>query len=141
MATWVKIIYERNTYAIDLDRVSAFAIAPNGNITFWLPNSSIPIILNPQRDSDSHKRLQSYIRDRTGYAVGSHWIEFAYDRNQYLVDLNCISAFRCDPNSKKITFWLPDSTTDIILHPQANPDAYQKVLDYIEKTTGDMLES
>lgn len=139
MASWVKIIFERDIYAIDLDRVSAFASAPNGKITFWLPNSSIPIVLSPQTHSESHQIIQSYIEQRTGYSLGAHWLKMNYDRSEYLIDLNSISTFCCEPNSKKITFWLPDSTTPIVLHPQAHAEAYQQVMDYIEKTTGDSM--
>lgn len=136
MASWVKITFERDIYAIDLDRVSAYANAPNGKITFWLPNSSIPIILHPQTNPESYQTIQDYISKQTGYSLGSHWLKMNYDRCDYLIDLNCISTFCCEPNSKKITFWLPDSTTPIVLHPQAHSEAYTQVIDYIEQTTG-----
>jgi hypothetical protein len=32
-------------------------------------------------------------------------------------------------------FWLPDGKVQIVIHPKTNPEAYQQVLDYIEKTT------
>ena len=36
-------------------------------------------------------------------------------------------------------FWLPDGKVPIILRQQTNPDAYQQILDYVEKTTGQSL--
>jgi hypothetical protein len=36
-------------------------------------------------------------------------------------------------------FWLPDGKVLIVIHLRTNPDAYQKILDYVEKTTGQSL--
>jgi len=34
-----------------------------------------------------------------------------------------------------LMFWLPDAKDPIVIHSQSNPDAYQQILDYLEKTT------
>jgi hypothetical protein len=36
-------------------------------------------------------------------------------------------------------FWLPDGKVQIIIHPQTNADAYEQILEYIQKTTGTSL--
>lgn len=136
VASWIKLVDNREIYAIDLDRISTFSSAPNGKITFWLPDSGTPIILSPQSHPESYQQVQDYLRQLTGYCLGTHWLKFTYDRSEYLVDLNRISSFSCDPSNKKLAFWLPDNQTKIVLHPQADIDAYHQVLEYIEITTG-----
>jgi hypothetical protein len=66
------------------------------------------------------------------------WIKFAFERNTYVVDLDSISSFACAGNGRLI-FWLPNARVQIIIHPNNNPDAYQQILDYIQKTTGQSL--
>jgi len=155
VVSWVKIIDNRDIYAIEIDRIGAFCSAPNGKITFWLPDSGIPIIINPKGNPESYYKVQEYIRQIGGYSLGTNWIKFSYDREEYVIDINRISAFSWEQNSKKLTFWLPDSKSqivsrdahrvgalghDLVLHPRSNKDAYEKVLEYIEKTTGHSLD-
>lgn len=66
----------------------------------------------------------------------NYWVKFTDNRQEYLVDLNQIRAFSQDPNTGKISFWLPDNGDRIILHPQGNFEAYSKVRHYIEQKTG-----
>lgn len=138
MAYWIKVTYERNEYVIDLDRLSAFACAPNGKITFWLPNSAFPIILSKQSNPDDYQQLWDYIQQVSAYSLSGSWIQLNYERNDYLVDLNRISSF-CHSPSGKLTFWLPDSTIPIIINEQNDPDTYQKILNYITRKTGHIL--
>ncbi|NEO29510.1 MAG: hypothetical protein F6K36_03450 [Symploca sp. SIO3C6] len=63
------------------------------------------------------------------------WIKFTYERNTYMVDLSRISSFVITENGR-LKFWLPDGRVLIIIHQQSNPEAYQKILTYVEKTTG-----
>lgn len=58
------------------------------------------------------------------------WIKFVYERNIYVVDLDCISTFVCAENGR-LVFWLPDGKVQIIIHPKSNPQAYQQILDYV----------
>jgi predicted metal-dependent TIM-barrel fold hydrolase len=64
-----------------------------------------------------------------------NWIKFVFERNTYVVDLDCIRSFTRAENGR-LMFWLPDAKVHIIIHPQSNPEAYQQILDYLEKTTG-----
>lgn len=64
----------------------------------------------------------------------SNWIKFIYERNTYVVDLDRISAFALAENGR-LMFWLPDGKVQIIMHLKSNPEAYQQILDYLEKTT------
>lgn len=65
----------------------------------------------------------------------AYWIRFSYERNEYVIDLDCVSAFSYE-TSTRIKFWLPDSAIPIVLNQQGYPEAYQKVHTYIEKVTG-----
>ena len=138
MAYWIKITYERNKYVIDLDRISAFACAPNGKITFWLPDSAIPIILTPQSNYRDYQQVLDYTQKLASHSLLGSWIKIIYERNEYLIDLNRISSFRHYPSSK-LMFWLPDSSIPIIINSYKDLDTYQKILDYIERKTGHIL--
>ncbi len=63
----------------------------------------------------------------------AHWIKILEDRKQYIVNLDRIAAFCAEPN-QRIKFWLPDSGQPIIIHGQSNPDVYQMLCNYIDKT-------
>ncbi len=138
MAYWIKINYERNEYVVDLDRLSAFACAPNGKITFWLPNSAIPIIINKQNNPEDYQQVLEYIQQVSAHSLAGSWIQVSYERNDYVIDLSRISSF-CFSSSGRITFWLPDSSIPIIINEQKDQDTYQKLLNYIKRKTGHLL--
>lgn len=68
----------------------------------------------------------------------AYWIKISYERNNYVIDLDRIGAF-CHVPSSRLTFNLPDSNSTIIINQQSSPEVYQKILDYIEKKTGQQL--
>ncbi|MCA1994135.1 MAG: hypothetical protein LDL41_19125 [Coleofasciculus sp. S288] len=138
MAYWITINYDRNEYVIDLDRLSAFACAPNGKITFWLPNSAHPIILNQQSDPEGYQQVLDYVQKVSAHSLIGSWVQVNYDRKDYLIDLNRISSF-CHSPSGKLTFWLPDCAIPIIINEQKDPDTYQKILEFIKRKTGYLL--
>ncbi len=138
MAYWIRVNYERNEYVIDLDRLSAFACAPNGKITFWLPNSSIPIIINQQTNPEGYQQVLDYVQHVSAQSLSGSWVQVSYERDEYVIDLNRISSF-CHSPSGRLTFWLPDSSIPIIINEQKDPDTYQKILDYIKRKTGHLL--
>jgi hypothetical protein len=132
---WVKINYERSIYLIELESISAFSSeVDNKRITFWLPNSSQPIILSPQNNADAYKQVLEYIKKTTERASKGWWVSISYDRKEFLIDLSQISTFVWEPNGR-LSFWLPDSSTNIVINPQTSVDAYQKIHDFIQKTT------
>ncbi len=136
MAYWVRIIYERREYIINFERVNAFCYENNGRVTFWLPDSAIPIVINPQNNLDDYHKILEYLDKVIGFEVeNGHWVKIVYDRNEYVINLNCISSF-CQEANGRITFWLPDGTIPIIINPISNPESYVKVLNYVQKTTG-----
>ncbi|MDY7016049.1 MAG: hypothetical protein SVX43_21115 [Cyanobacteriota bacterium] len=139
MAYWVKIDYERKAYFIDLDRISVFICAPNGRLTFWLPASSIPIILNRQSNLEAYYKIHDYIKQLTSQSLGRTWVKLFYDRKEYIIDLDRIGSF-CYAN-KKLTFWLPESSTPIVLSEQIEPEAYEKVKDFLTQKTGKPIDS
>jgi hypothetical protein len=136
VAYWVKIIYERKQYVINFDRVNAFCYEKNGRVTFWLPDSAIPIVINPQNNLEDYQQILDYLDKVTGLEVeNAYWVKIIYERNEYVINLNCISSF-CHEANGRITFWLPDGTIPIVINPTSNSDSYKKVLQYVHKTTG-----
>ena len=141
MAYWSKFTYEKSTYIIDLDTISAFSSEPdNKRVTFWLPNSSLPIILNPQGNQEAYKQVLDYLKKTTDRNIKGLWIKLHYDRKEYDIDMSKISSFVCEQNGRLISFCLPDSATNIvIMRGEANSDDYQKIQEYIKNTTGHSL--
>ena len=92
MAYWIKFSYEREIHVVDLDQISAFVYAPNGRLTFWLPESAIPVVLTPQSNPEAHCAVLDYLKQRTTYFPRSTWIRMPYDRSEYYIDLSRISA-------------------------------------------------
>lgn len=135
MAYWIKINYERKDYVIDLDRVCAFCYEPNGRIAFWLPDSAFPITINPQGYPEAHEKVSAYIQNVAGQSFDAYWVKITYERKDYAINLKGISSFCCEQNGR-ITFWLPEGSMPIVIHPQSNPDAYEKVIAYIKDATG-----
>jgi len=140
VAYWSKFTYEKSTYIIDLDTISAFSSElDNKRITFWLPNSSQPIILNPQGNHEAYKQVLDYLKKTVDRNSKGSWIKIKYDRKEFAIDLSRISSFACEQNGRLISFFLPDSATNIIIMREGNSDDYQKILDYIKNTTGHSL--
>ena len=140
MAYWVKIHYERNEYVVNFERVTGFCHERNGRITFWLPDCAIPIVINSQNNLEDYQKILDYIQHVTALGFEkSYWVKILYERNEYIINLDSISSFCHEPNNGRITFWLPNSTLPIIINPVSNPDSYQKVLEYVQNTTGYIL--
>lgn len=135
MTYWIKISYERKEYVIDLERVCAFAYETNGRLTFWLPDSAFPIVINPQGHPDAYQKVASYIQNVSGQTFNGYWVKITYERNDYVINLKGISTFCCEPNGR-ISFWLPDGSIPVVIHPQSNRDAYDKIISYIQHETG-----
>ena len=115
MAYWSKFTYEKSTYIIDLDTISAFSSElDNKRITFWLPNSSLPIILNPQGNHEAYKQVLDYLKKTIDRNSKGSWIKINYDRKEFAIDMNRISSFVCEQNGRLISFFLPDSGTNIV---------------------------
>lgn len=135
MAYWIKFSYDRKEYIVDLDRVSGFAYEPNARITFWLPDSAYPIVVNSQAHPEVHKSLLTYIQHVTEIAFEQHWVKIDYENKQYLINLKKIGAFSAEPNGR-ITFWLAEGALPIIIHPANSSETYAKVQNYIKQSTG-----
>ncbi len=139
MAYWVKILYERREYVVNFERVHAFCYEVNGRVTFWLPDSAIPIVINPQSNLQDYQKILDYLECVTSLELDhAHWVKIFYDKNEYVINLTCISSFCHEPNGR-ITFWLPDGTIPIIINPVSNPESYEKVVKYVHKATGYFL--
>jgi len=136
VANWVKIRYDRNEYVVNFERVTAFCYEQNGRVTFWLPDSAIPIVINPQSNLEDYQKILEYIEQVTGLQFErAYWVRIYYERNEYVINLDCISSYCQEPNGR-ITFWLPDSSIPIIINPISNPESYYKVVEYLQRVTG-----
>jgi len=137
---WSKFTYEKSTYIIDLDTISAFSSEPdNKRVTFWLPNSSLPIILNPQGNQEAYKQVLDYLKKTIDRNIKGSWIKLHYDRKEYDIDMSKISSFVCEQNGRLISFCLPDSATNIVVMREGKSDDYQKIQEYIKNITGHSL--
>ena len=141
MAHWIKINYERSIYLIDLDSITAFCCQPNKRITFWLPNTNQEIVLNKQNCEYDYYLILEYIKKKIEIGYKTHneyWVHIIYERHEWFINFNSITTFAWEPNGR-ITFWLPDSTKDIIINPNNDLEAYEKVLKFVNKVTGNSL--
>lgn len=139
MTYWVKILYERKEYVVNFERVHAFCYERNGRVTFWLPDSAIPIVINPQNNLEDYQKVLNYIECVTELKLDrAYWVKIIYEKNEYVINLDCVSSF-CHESNGRITFWLPDGTIPIIINPVSNPESYEKVVKYVEKATGYFL--
>ncbi|XHX79597.1 MAG: hypothetical protein RBJ76_06680 [Stenomitos frigidus ULC029] len=69
MAYWIKLNFERNTYVIDLDRVTAFCYVPNARVSFALLDGNTTIVVTQQSDPDSYQIILDYVEKRTGFSL------------------------------------------------------------------------
>lgn len=69
MPYWIKLIYDRNTYIIDLDRVSAFCYTPNGRISFSIMDGNVAIVVNQQSDAVTYQAILDYVEKQTGLSL------------------------------------------------------------------------
>jgi hypothetical protein len=64
--SWLKILYDRNEYIVDLNRVSSFCYSLNEKITFWLPEAKIPIVITKQSDPEGYQKIVTFVMRTTG---------------------------------------------------------------------------
>jgi hypothetical protein len=64
--SWLKIIYDRNEYIVDLNRISSFCYSANEKITFWLPEAKIPIVVTKQSDPEGYQKIIAFVMRTTG---------------------------------------------------------------------------
>lgn len=141
MAYWLKIQDQRKEYVINFECVNTFCYEKNGRITFWIPNSYTPIVLNPQSNREDYQKISEYIQYIQGLELETtYWVNITYERKEYVINLNCISSF-CQEQNGRLTFWLPDINFPIIINPTSNPESYKKVVNYLEKHTGLHLDN
>ncbi|MDX2231526.1 MAG: hypothetical protein NW220_17955 [Leptolyngbyaceae cyanobacterium bins.349] len=69
MTYWIKLIYDRNTYIIDLDRVNAFCHTPNSRILFSIMDGTVTIVINQQSDPVTYQTILDYVEKKTGMTL------------------------------------------------------------------------
>lgn len=67
--TWIKFVFERNTYVVNLDGISSFARAESGRLRFSLPNSKVSVVIHPQNNPEAYRQLLEYIEQTTGQSL------------------------------------------------------------------------
>ena len=68
--TWIKFVFERNTYVVDLDSISSFTGAENGRLMFSLPNAKLPVVIHRQNNPEAYQQILEYIEKTTGHSLG-----------------------------------------------------------------------
>jgi hypothetical protein len=66
---WIKLIYDRNTYIIDLDRVGTFCHSANGRISFAVMAGHVTIVVNQQSDPVSYQAILDYVEKKAGISL------------------------------------------------------------------------
>lgn len=66
---WIRLVYERNVFVIDLDRVSAFRLISRGRLSFYLPDGNSAIVINQQTDPDTYQKILDYVKTTTGHTL------------------------------------------------------------------------
>ena len=69
MTYWIKLLYDRNTYVVDLDRVSAFCHTPNGRISFSVMDGTVTIVVTQQADPEIYQVILDYVEKKTGLSL------------------------------------------------------------------------
>ncbi|MEQ9668576.1 hypothetical protein [Coleofasciculus sp. G2-EDA-02] len=68
---WIKLSYERNTYLIDLNRISSFVCANNGRLIFWLPDGKVRMIIHPKTNPEAYQQILDYVENTAGKLISS----------------------------------------------------------------------
>ena len=63
---WIKVSYERNTYLIDLNRISSFVCTDNGRLIFWLPDGKVQMIIHPKTNPEAYQQILDYVKKIAG---------------------------------------------------------------------------
>lgn len=66
---WIKFIFERNTYVVELSHISSFALAENGRLFFYLPDGKVQIVIHPQTNPEAYQQILEYIENTTGQSL------------------------------------------------------------------------
>lgn len=66
---WIKLSYERDTYVIDLHRISSFVFADNGRLIFWLPDGKVRMIIHPKTNSEAYQQIVDYVGKTVGKSL------------------------------------------------------------------------
>ncbi len=69
MTYWIKLLYDRNTYVVDLDRISAFCHTPNGRISFSVMDGTVTIVITQQGDPETYQAILDYVEKKTGLSL------------------------------------------------------------------------
>jgi len=67
---WIKLNYERDTYLIDLNRVSTFVWADNGRLIFWLPDGKVRMIIHPKTNPEAYQEILNYVKNTVDQSIG-----------------------------------------------------------------------
>lgn len=70
---WIKFIYERNAYVVDLDRISVFTCTGNGRLIFWLPDGKVQIVIHRQTNPDTYQQIFKYMEQIMGLSLSKQF--------------------------------------------------------------------
>jgi hypothetical protein len=69
LGNWIKILYERQEYIIDLQRIASFCYSKQGKISFWLSGMNNPIILTQEADPIGYDKILNFVAQKTGQSL------------------------------------------------------------------------
>lgn len=138
VAYWIKLLYERNTYVVDLDDVGTFVCDPSNRLSFYVPGSRAKIILTKQNHLEAYEQVLNYLQQITADAMQGYWVTIEFERNKYIVDLDRVRAFIQTTNDR-LMFYPEGNQSAIVITAVADPATYRKLIHYIEQRTGHRL--
>lgn len=77
---WIKFVYERNIYVVDLDCISTFVCAENGRLIFWLPDGKVQIVMHPKSNPQAYQQILDYVENTTTTQGNSRKTRATLDR-------------------------------------------------------------
>ncbi len=135
MAVWVRMIYERQTLIFDLAAVGTFHWSRNDKLlSFWLPDQSLEIFLNPEEHPDEYLQVISYINELP-ISPSNYWVTLTYERSRYVTNVTQVNTFKLSTNGR-LSFYLPGTSKLVVITQQTEPDDYAKIQAYLLTTTG-----
>lgn len=134
---WVQLQFRSREYLVDLKQVSSFVIAPNGHISFWLPNSNPPqkITCQSRSPTPGYRPVAQYIH-QLAQEHDHHWLRFTYDYQDYWVNLRALGS-SCRLSVHDIRFLLPDNGQEIVISKITDGPTFERLHQFLHNEISD----
>ncbi|MEB3273821.1 MAG: hypothetical protein ACO4CG_04450 [Prochlorothrix sp.] len=139
MSYWVKLRDERQTYVVNLDQVNAFTFIEHGRVSFFVAGNPQEIVLTVKSNPHEYRLVLAYVRTLSDGTVPGHWITLKYDRVILVFNLHHIHSF-CVLDSGKLSFFLPDSSQEIVLQENPHGEVYRRIYRYVQQVSRNPMD-